>query len=61
MDALTRAQVGVPRQYPAVSPLSLWERARVRAWRQSSKRGTRLSHFVSSSVMLAVRRNRRSC
>jgi hypothetical protein len=31
MDSVKAFQVGVPLQYPPISPLSLWERVRVRA------------------------------
>ncbi|POA41717.1 hypothetical protein C1893_30785 [Pseudomonas sp. MPR-ANC1] len=30
MDSIERFQVGVTHQHPRISPLSLWERARVR-------------------------------
>ena len=32
MDSAQYVQVGVFLQYPPISPLSLWERARVRAF-----------------------------
>jgi hypothetical protein len=31
MDSLKIVQLGVPPEYPPISPLSFWERARVRA------------------------------
>ncbi|KIP92870.1 hypothetical protein RU10_13965 [Pseudomonas fluorescens] len=32
MDSVKQIQVGVPQQYPPISPLSLWERVRVRGF-----------------------------
>jgi hypothetical protein len=32
MDSAQHVQVGVPRKHPPISPLSLWERVRVRGF-----------------------------
>ena len=32
MDSVKQIQVGVPQQYPPISPLSFWERVRVRGF-----------------------------
>ena len=32
MDSVKQIQIGVPQQYPPISPLSLWERVRVRGF-----------------------------
>jgi hypothetical protein len=43
MDSKQNVQVGVFRQYPPISPLSLWERARVKGSSVTHKKARRQS------------------